>query len=226
PGAVAPGLLDKRPEVNVVAVNVRAPGEDKLGEPEVFRGRAHLFSVDQIPGSAAGFGANGPVETAGAQTVKKASIHGAIAKHADGPGVTIGQDGLGAVPLANFAEAHCYRIESFVPADALEGFVFAAPGERRFGRTRPAAQWMHDALGRVDAVEVLGHFGAKEALCHGMRWVALNFYGAAFRIDGNQDAARIRTVVGADRMDDAEGRGCIHAVIVSWTGSDKAMLKT
>src|SRR6185312_5044669 len=93
PGAVAPSLLDKRPEVDVVAVDVRTPGEDELGEAKVFRRRAQFLSVDQAPGSASGFGANGPVEPAGAKAMEEAPVHGAVAKHADGAGVAVRQNG-------------------------------------------------------------------------------------------------------------------------------------
>ena len=133
--AVAAGLLDHGPEVDVVAVNVRAPGEDEFGEAEVFSGGAELFSVDGVPGLAAGFRTDGAVEAAGAEAVKEAAVHGAVAELADGAGVAVGKDGLGAVLIADLLEARGDGGEGFVPGDALEGFVFAAAGEWVVWRT-------------------------------------------------------------------------------------------
>ena len=130
--AVAAGLLDHGPEMDVVAVDVGAPGEDELGEAEVFSGRAELFAVDQVPGDAAGFRADGAVQLAGAQAMKEAAVHGAVAEDADGAGVAVGQDGLGAVAVADLLEARGDGVEGFVPGDALKGFVLAARGRGPF----------------------------------------------------------------------------------------------
>ncbi len=82
--ARAAGLLDHGPQVHVVAVDVRAPGEDEFGEAEILGGRAQLLSVDQVPGLAAGFRTDGAVKAAGAQAVKEAAVHGPVAEHGDG----------------------------------------------------------------------------------------------------------------------------------------------
>ena len=46
PRALPAGFLDKGPQVNVVAVDVRAPGHDEPGLGEVLRRRAQLDAVD------------------------------------------------------------------------------------------------------------------------------------------------------------------------------------
>ena len=132
-GAIAAGLLDHGPEMDVVAVDVGAPGEDELGEAEIFGGRAQLFAVDEVPGHAAGFRADGAIELAGAEAVKEAAVHGAEAEHADGARVAVGQDRLGADGVADVLETGGDGVEGFVPGDALEGFVLAAAGEWAFG---------------------------------------------------------------------------------------------
>ncbi len=73
--AVAVRLLDHGPQVDVVAVDVRGPGEDEFGEAEVFGRCAQFFPVYRIPCLAACFRADCPVEAAGAEAVKEAAVH-------------------------------------------------------------------------------------------------------------------------------------------------------
>ena len=54
----APRLIDHRPEMNVVAVNVRAPGQNQLSQAKILCRRTEFLSIDQIPGNAAGLRAN------------------------------------------------------------------------------------------------------------------------------------------------------------------------
>src|SRR5664279_1791752 len=49
-GAIAPRLVDERPEMNVVAVNVRGPGDDVLRVAELFGLGPNLASVDRDNG--------------------------------------------------------------------------------------------------------------------------------------------------------------------------------
>ncbi len=90
--AVAPRFLNERPQVNVVAVNVRAPSKDELRQPHILCRRAVLLAVDQVPRLPASLRANGAVELASAKAVKEAAIHRSIAEHADGAGVAVGQN--------------------------------------------------------------------------------------------------------------------------------------
>ena len=68
-------LLDEGPEVDVVAVDVGAPGDDEAGVGEILRGGAELDAVDLEEGFAAGGGADGAVELGGAEAVKKSAVH-------------------------------------------------------------------------------------------------------------------------------------------------------
>ena len=208
--AIAAGLLDHGPEMDVVAVDVRGPGEHQFGEAEILGGRAVFLAVYQVPGLTSGLGADGAVEAAGAQAVKETAVHGAEAEHADGAGV--GQDGLGAVQIADLLEARGNGVEGFIPGDALEGLVLAAAFECTLGHALFSAQRVEDAVGRVDAVEVLGDFSAQKALGDGLRGVALDLDGAAGFVHRDENRTGIGAVVGADGVDDAERP---HAVIVS-----------
>ena len=83
-----------------------------------------------------------------------------------------------------WVSAMCWRraangVEGFVPGDALEGVVLAAAGEWAFGDAGFAPEGIEDAIGGVDAVEILGDFAAEEALGDGMGGVALQLDGAA-----------------------------------------------
>ena len=126
PCPAAPRLFHKGPEVDVVAVNVRAPGQDQLGQAEVLGGCAQLLAVDQVPGHAACLGTDGPIQLACAQAMKEAPVHGAEAQHADGARVAVGQDRLGAVAVGSYLKFCGNRIQRLVPAGALKGFVLAA----------------------------------------------------------------------------------------------------
>ena len=68
-----------------------------------------------------------------------------------------------------------------------------------------AAQGVEDAVGGVDAVEILGDFAAEKALRDGLRGIAFDFDGAALLVHRDQDCAGVGAVVGADGVDDAEG---------------------
>jgi hypothetical protein len=76
---------------------------------------------------------------------------------------------------------------------------------------------VEDAVGGVDAVEILGNFAAEKALRDGLRGIAFDFDGAALLVDRDQDGAGVGAVVGADGVDDAE-RGCYQE---SYTTSEQ-----
>ncbi len=207
PRAVAPRLLDHGPEMDVVAVDVRAPGQDQLRKAEVFGRRAKFFAVDQVPCLPARLGTDGAVELAGAQAVKEAPVHGAVAEHADGSRVAVRQNGFGAIAIADLLEPRGDRVQRFIPADALECFVLAAALQRPFAR-RVCASGEENPVGRVDAVKILGHFAAEKALSHRLRWIAFDFHGASLARSPSPAPRRSRAVVRADGVNDAEvGRG-------------------
>ena len=75
PGAVAARLHDEGPQMHVGAEDVRAPGDDQLGVPELlgFGAVAKAQSVDQA--DAARRGTDGAVEPGCAQAMKEAPVH-------------------------------------------------------------------------------------------------------------------------------------------------------
>ena len=59
--AIAPRLFDERPQMNIVAVNIGAPGDDVLGMAKGLRLAAQLAPHHRDQRLAAGCGANRPV---------------------------------------------------------------------------------------------------------------------------------------------------------------------
>ena len=156
-----------------------------------------------MQGLAAGLRADGAVELRGAEAVEEAAIHGAVAELADGAGVGVGQDRFGAVLAGDDGEAGRDGVEGFVPGDALEGFGFAAVGERGFGNAGAAAHRVEQAVRRVNAVEVFRDFAAEEAARDGVIGVAAKFGGAAGFVDGDEHPAGVGAVMRADSMNGA-----------------------
>src|SRR5205085_5970111 len=95
-GAVAPCLLDEGPQVHVVAVNIRSPGDNVLRFGELLRLGAQLLSQNGNEGVAAGGGADGAVQLRGAQAMKEAPVHGSVIQLAQRAAVGVGKDRLGA----------------------------------------------------------------------------------------------------------------------------------
>ena len=88
--------------------------------------------------------------------------------------------------------------------------MLASALQRPFRHAGFAAQGIENAVRRVDAIEILGHLAAQKSLRHGLRWVALDFHRAAFLVHRHQHRARVRTVVRADRVNNAEWGGSSH----------------
>src|SRR5580698_2688477 len=121
-GAVAASLFDHGPKVNGVAVDVGSPGDDVASVAKVLGIGAELSAVNRDESVATRCRAYGAVELGGSQAVEEAAVHRTVAEEANGSGVGIGQDGLGAVGVTDLLQARGDGIESFVPGDALKGF--------------------------------------------------------------------------------------------------------
>ncbi len=210
PRPVAPGFFNKRPQVNVVAVNVRAPGKNQLREAKILGRRAKFFAVHQVPRLPAGLGADRAVELARAQAMKEAPVHRPVAQHADGPRVAVGQDRLRTVAIGSLPQPRGNPVQGFVPAHALKdfvfgGFVFMGPGALlRFGL---ASHGIENAVRRVDAVQIFCHLAAQESPRHRLLGVALDLHRAALAVDRHQHRARVGAIVRANGVNNAEVRG-------------------
>jgi len=205
PGAITACFFDERPQVNVITVNVRRPRDDVSGVAEVFRVSAQFFPVDRNQGVGAGGCTDGAIETGGAEAMKKASIHGSIAQHPHVSCVGVREDGLWSVLFGYDLQPICDQVQCFVPADALEGFRFAAGGPSAFGCSGFPPHGIKQARGRVNAIQVLGDFGTEEAAGHGMRRIALHAGRLPQLVDGYENGAGVWAVMGTDSLDGSRG---------------------
>ena len=119
------------------------------------------------------------------------------------------------MPVADLFKPRGDRVEGLVPTHALEEFVLAPALQRPFRHAGFAAQRIENPIRRVDAVKVLRHLAAKKTPRDRLRGVAFHFHSSTFLVHCHQDCARVRAIVRADRVNDAEGWGSSHGVIVS-----------
>ena len=95
--AFAASFFDEGPEMNVVAVNVRGPGDDVARMRKLFRLGAEFDADDGLQAGFAGVGADGALQLRSAQAVKETAVHGSAVERAESASVGIGQDSFGAV---------------------------------------------------------------------------------------------------------------------------------
>ena len=220
PAAIPPCLLNKRPQVHIVPVDIRAPRQHQLCQPKILRRRPQLLAVDQLPRLTAGLTANRPLQLARAQPVKEPPVHRPEPQHANRPRVAVRKNRLRPKLVADLLEPRSNRIQRLVPAHPLKGLVLAPLHQRPLGHTGLSLQRIQNPLRRIHPVQVLGHLPAKKPLRHRMLRIARYLYRAPIRIHGHQHPARVRTIVRAHGMHNAKWGdvGCGgHRHIVSWT---------
>ena len=136
-GAAAARLCDEGPQVNIVAVNVCAPGDDVAGMRELLGLGAELDAENGFEALFAGGGTDGALELGGAETMEEAAVHGSAIERAERAAVGVGQNGFGADVVGDAAEAVSDFVEGFVPGDAGEGVGRAIGREVFAGRGKP-----------------------------------------------------------------------------------------
>ena len=213
PRSGTPRLLDEGPQVNAVAMHVRAPHHNQAGVREVLRRRTQARAVDLVEGGCPRACTDRPVQLRRAQPVKEAAVHGGIAKLADGARIAVRQDAFRPELCRDCLQLHGNRVQRLIPRDAFKGFGLASLRQRAFRHTGFAAHGIEKPLGRVHAIQIPRHLAAQEAARDRMRRVALHLHCPACQfIDGHQHTAGIRTVMRADRVYRAGG----HRQIVGW----------
>ena len=166
PRTVAPRLLHKRPQVNVVAVDIRAPRQNQFRPPEIFGRRAEFFPVHQVPRLAARLGTNRAIELARAHAMKKSPIHRSVSQHANGSRVAVRQNRFRTVAIARLLEPRRNRVQRFIPAHTLESFVLAATRQRPLRHAGPTAHRIKNAVRRIHAIQIFRHLAAQEPSSH------------------------------------------------------------
>ena len=203
PRPVAPRLLHKRPQMNVVAVDVCTPSKNQFRQPEILGRHAEFFPVHQVPCLPARLGANGAVELAPAQAMKKPPIHRSVSQHADGSRVAVWQDRFRSVAIACLLQPRGNRVQRFVPAHALKRFKLMAALQRSLRHAGFAAHRIENAVRRVHAVQIFRHLAAQKPSSHWLRRVALHLHRAPLFIHRHQHSARVRAIVRAHGVNHA-----------------------
>ena len=212
PRALAPGLLDERPKMHVVAVDVRAPRENQPGVGEVLGAGAELHAVDALQRNAARLRADGAGELRRSQPMEEAAVHRPKTELPDRPRVRIRQDALRAELFCDQLQLLGNDAQRLIPRDALErvrlAALHAAVTRRPLRRAGLAAHGIEQAVRRVDALQILRDLAAEKSTRDRMRRVARDLdralgdpaLGAGQRFDRDQHAAGVGAVMRADRM--------------------------
>ena len=185
-GPIALGHLRIAPEMQIAGNAVAAPDQDELAFGKKFHPHAQLAAIGVGQRLAARAGADGAVQQAGTQLVKKAPVHAFALHQAHGAGVAVGKNRLGVV-LRNVVQALGYVGKGLVPTDG--GELAAALGAAALERLQHAACM-------VGALRVLADLGAENTIGVCMLWVALDLDGRAV-CDGGDEGAGVRAVMRA-----------------------------
>ena len=188
--APPPRLLDEGPQVDVRAHDVGAPGHDEPGIDHRLGVEAHGLADRDRDAGGARAGADRAVEEARPQRAEEAAVHAAVREQPHVPGVGVGQDRLGTVGGDHAAEARGDGVEGLVPRDAREAPLALGPD---------ALHRVQDAVGAVDALEVVVDLRAEEALGEPVIGVAAEAHRAAV-LDVHGHDAGVGAVVGTDDL--------------------------
>src|SRR5437879_13703307 len=91
--AVPPRFLNEWPQMDVVAVNVRGPGNDVFGVTELLRLGAHVRAVNRPDSRPSSFRANVARQLRRSQPMEKPPIHGSVIELAQGSAIRVGKNG-------------------------------------------------------------------------------------------------------------------------------------
>src|ERR1700675_3410191 len=101
--------------MNIVAVNIRAPGDDVTRVCKLFRLGTELDANHRFQAFFASGGADAALQLRGAQAMEETPIHGGAVERAECTSVRVGEDGFGAVFVSDPAQALRNFVESLVP---------------------------------------------------------------------------------------------------------------
>ncbi len=190
--AVAFGLFHERPQVDVIAVDIRAPGDDVARVRELLGLGADLGAINAADTRLAWRGTNRAVEPRCAQAVKEAVVHRAAIQYPQRPAIGVRKNRLAAELVHDVLEARRDGGQRLVPGDALE--IAETALACTFGRG--ALHRIEHAVGRINTVQVLCHLSAQKPARYRMLRVPAQAHSfACALIHGDEYAARVRTVV-------------------------------
>src|SRR5208282_1642706 len=129
--ALAASFFNEGPEMNVIAVNIRAPGDEVARMRKLLRLGAELDANHRFQAFFAGSGADAALQLRSAQAVEETAVHGSAVERAERASIRVGQDGFGAVFGNDAFEPLRDLLQGFVPRDALKNL--AGGGARATG---------------------------------------------------------------------------------------------
>ena len=187
-GAIAARLFDERPQMNVVAVNIRGPGDDVLRMTELLRLGAHLAAIDGDDRILAGLRADAAMQPRRSQAMEEAAVHRSAVQHGDVAAIGIRQNRFRTELRAGLLQPPDHLVVGVVPRDALED-ACAVDSLRR-----EAAHGIKHAIGRVNTIQIFRNFAAEKSARDGMFGVALNFCRSAV-LDSDEHGAAVRAIM-------------------------------
>ena len=200
PPARPPRLLNHRPQVHVVPMDVRAPRQHQLRQAVVLWRRSQLLPINQLPGLSARLAANRSVQLARPQPVKEPPVHRPKSKLPDRPRIAVRQNRLRPKLLRHSLQPRGNRVQRLVPTHPLKRLLFFAALQRPLGHSRFAPQRIQQPIRRIHPVQILRHLAAQKPLRHRMFRVPLHLHRPALRVHSHQHAARVRAVVRTHRV--------------------------
>src|SRR6185312_10225013 len=93
-GAILTGFFNEGPQMHVVAVDIRTPGNDVFRARKQFRIGADLAAENRYQRLPSGGRADGAIQLRGAQAVEEAPVHRTVAEYGGCSRIGIRQDGL------------------------------------------------------------------------------------------------------------------------------------
>src|ERR1039458_8454693 len=106
-------------DLNVVAVDVRTPGDDVARMRELFGLGAELDAEHRLQALFARRGTDAALQLRGPEAVEETAVHGSAVEGSQCASVREGQDGFGAVVGNDPAKAMGNFVERLVPGKAL-----------------------------------------------------------------------------------------------------------
>src|SRR5262249_26774358 len=148
---------------DVRAENVRTPGDDEPGVPELLR-LSRVANTQCRHGTCRACGcANSAVEPGRTETMEEAAVHARSLQKPQRAAVAVGQNGLRTKLLGDRLEPDRNSVERFIPGDALEAALALCPS---------APLGIQQARGRIFALQILRYFAAQKPTRNGMIWIA------------------------------------------------------
>ena len=178
---------------------VRSPQNDQSTVDEVLREHAHRRALGEADPCGRGVLADRPLEACGPETGEETTVDRLALDDPLGPEVAVGQDRGRAVSVDDLAEAARDLVEGLIPAD---------PHELASALRTNATQRVEDAVGAVDALEVVVDLGTQATT--GERMILGP--GEIDRdpvLDRNLPGAGVRAVVRARALDDDRQRSIL-----------------